>query len=739
MDRYKRVKRLGAGAQGFCYLVRDKKTGKLFVTKEIKLGLLTPEQRQDALKEATILQDVSAHPNVIAYVSSHLEPKKQTLHMLIEYADGGDLDQQIQLRRNLLDEQLEAHLKQDAEPVGTQPIDLKPYTPLFFKEEHVLLVFVQAVAGLHHLHSGDILHRDIKSQNIFLSSDGLIKLGDFGIARQLNKDKVAKTYVGSPCYMSPELYKRDPYNYKSDIWALGCVLYELCCLRKPFQGPNIVVLAMQITQNPPPSHLDSPPDLYPPALHQLASRMLQVDPAARPDTREILAMPYIVKSIKKLIKRALNTWMCCTALLIPFSTGMNLFSSYPQLGYLRSYVTDSQSLARELAPSDGPFDEPFVSSEGAHEAKAILQHADSDLNPLTAPSVEALFAGGLTDHAPEAHAVVSILRRKHAARCASNSSERFDDAVCACVRGDSSRSRLWLQDQLLLLWEGLRGTMANSSGKCSPASATGSPELLGQMPSEGTDRAQPPLEHNFSPEGRRSSHAVTFADGSSPHGLPSAGDLIDISPATIPWGKLPCTPDQTADSGCSSFEETSANWCPEPTAANAVLLKNPFCSKPLAGSPNARQTPSSSRDHHQLTKELFRSLKALRKKAKHRRTQGKTNLKVKPPTGQLAAELQGDGDRGGTNSSEHPLASPPVPGRDQDVGPKLEPACLLAPSGSSPPDSAKKDIYSALAGGEQGPHVGGDVPSRPSASDARGQVSSGEILEEILEELLIDG
>ncbi|CBZ50858.1 putative NEK kinase [Neospora caninum Liverpool] len=350
MERYKKIKRLGAGAQGDCYLVRDKKTGKLYVRKDIKLSLLETKQRQEALKESTILRDVSTHPNVITYFNYQVDKRTQILHTLIEYADGGDLEQQIQLRRNLLDEQLEAgRTENDSSPPGTNDENRSPYAPLFFKEEHVLLVFVQALAGLYHLHSRGILHRDVKSQNIFLSSAGLIKLGDFGIARQLNKENMAETYVGSPCYMSPELYKREPYNYKSDIWALGCVLFELCCLRKPFQGSNIVVLAMQVTQSKPPSHLDTPPGLYPPPLHHLVNRMLQVDPVERPSAAEIMATPYILKSMKKLIKR------------------------YPQLHYLQSYLNDlSPSVARELPPSNPPYHGSVDSGPNAASGGVVI-------------------------------------------------------------------------------------------------------------------------------------------------------------------------------------------------------------------------------------------------------------------------------------------------------------------------------------------------------------------------------
>lgn len=100
-----------------------------------------------------------------------------------------------------------------------------------FTEEEILNWFIQICIALEYIHGRKILHRDIKSQNIFLTSNGTVKLGDFGISKLLEStNEAAMTVVGTPYYMSPEVCENKPYTFKSDVWALGCVLYELCTL-----------------------------------------------------------------------------------------------------------------------------------------------------------------------------------------------------------------------------------------------------------------------------------------------------------------------------------------------------------------------------------------------------------------------------------------------------------------------------------------------------------------------------
>jgi NIMA (never in mitosis gene a)-related kinase len=101
--------------------------------------------------------------------------------------------------------------------------------------------------ALKHVHERKIIHRDIKTQNVFMMANGMAKLGDFGVARVMSNTKdMAATVIGTPYYLSPEIVQSNTYDFKTDMWSMGVLLYEMCMLKPPFNGENLHTLAIQI-------------------------------------------------------------------------------------------------------------------------------------------------------------------------------------------------------------------------------------------------------------------------------------------------------------------------------------------------------------------------------------------------------------------------------------------------------------------------------------------------------------
>lgn len=259
---------IGEGSYGRALLCKDKVDDELVVVKEVSLGNMTKEEIEAAHKETRILECLH-HPYIVKYKGSFLE--KNIFHIAMEYADGGDLSQKI-------------------EEAGTT----------LFPEEQIIDWFVQISLAVKHCHDKKILHRDLKTQNIFLMKNGTIKLGDFGIARTLQSTmELAKTAIGTPYYLSPEICQGKGYNVKSDIWSLGCILYELCTLKHPFDANNINALVMRIVRKRP-----APiPSCYSPRLAELVTRMLEKLPKKRPNINEILRIDWISERIGNLLTK----------------------------------------------------------------------------------------------------------------------------------------------------------------------------------------------------------------------------------------------------------------------------------------------------------------------------------------------------------------------------------------------------------------------------------------------------
>uniref|UniRef100_A0A803YHS3 NIMA related kinase 3 n=1 Tax=Meleagris gallopavo TaxID=9103 RepID=A0A803YHS3_MELGA len=254
MEEYEVLKVLGEGSFGRALLVQHKVSDQKYAMKEIRLPVSSSDA-QNSRKEAILLAKMK-HPNVVAYKES-FEGKYKNVKYL-------------------------------------PTVCLSPIFPTKLCLS-ILCWFVQMCLGVKHIHDKRVLHRDIKSKNVFLTQNGKVKLGDFGSARLLaHPMSYACTYVGTPYYVPPEIWESMPYNNKSDIWSLGCILYELCTLRHPFQANSWKHLILKICKgsySPLPAH-------YSYELHYLIKQMFKRNPKNRPSATTILARGCLAKLIK---------------------------------------------------------------------------------------------------------------------------------------------------------------------------------------------------------------------------------------------------------------------------------------------------------------------------------------------------------------------------------------------------------------------------------------------------------
>jgi serine/threonine protein kinase len=228
--------------------------------KEINIKTMNQKEREDAVNEVRVLASIR-HPNIIGYFDAFFE--KDKLYIITEYAKFGDLHDKLKRRK-----QKRKTLSEDA----------------------IWTYFIQIVEGTKALHSNGVLHRDLKSPNIFLSSEAKVKLGDLGVAKQLRVgEKFTRTQIGTPYYISPEIWKKQSYNAKSDVWSIGCLLYEMATLNHPFDGNDQNQLARNVCKGTYPAISSS----YSESMSAMIKKLLQVDPYKRPTCEEILQDPII--------------------------------------------------------------------------------------------------------------------------------------------------------------------------------------------------------------------------------------------------------------------------------------------------------------------------------------------------------------------------------------------------------------------------------------------------------------
>ena len=269
-EKYEPICLIGKGNFGSITKIRRKSDGKILVWKELNYGSMKEKYKHHISSEINILKELH-HPNIVKYYDRIIDKENTKIYIIMEYCPGGDLSQLIKRCR---------HQKQ------------------YMNEDIIWKIFSQVVSALYACHtnkSGKILHRDIKPSNVFLDNDNNVKLGDFGLSLMLNKEMFAYSNVGTPYYMSPEQVDENKYNEKSDIWSLGCFLYELAALHPPFEAHNHLSLALKIKSG----KVDRLPDKYSDNLCKIIFWMMNVEQDKRPSIKDIILIPEVNIRIKE--------------------------------------------------------------------------------------------------------------------------------------------------------------------------------------------------------------------------------------------------------------------------------------------------------------------------------------------------------------------------------------------------------------------------------------------------------
>ncbi|KAI0644675.1 kinase-like domain-containing protein [Trametes meyenii] len=298
LDLYEPLDIIGNGSFGIIRKVRRKADGVIFARKELNFERMTERDRKQIVAEVNILKDLH-HEHIVRYHDRHVDRDAGILYILMEFCGGGDLSTIVK--------QAQRH---------NRPIP----------EDTVWNYFMQILLALnycHHPNGGhgrtssvgtdvegkerraQILHRDLKPDNIFLDENNTVKLGDFGLSKALAQASFANTYVGTPYYMSPELMQEKAYDSKSDIWSLGCVVYELCALKPPFHEAKTHAELSILIRN---GRIPPLPKGYSPVLTSVIKSMLNLNPAMRPSASQLLQHERIDLALKVFeTQRMLNT------------------------------------------------------------------------------------------------------------------------------------------------------------------------------------------------------------------------------------------------------------------------------------------------------------------------------------------------------------------------------------------------------------------------------------------------
>ena len=298
MIKYQKLTQIGQGHFSTVFKVLNKDDNKIYVLKEILLSKLSNKEIELMLNESKILSKINNKHIVKYYESFQIN---NTINIIMEFCEGLDLKQFILSHKN---------------------------QNKLIEENQIYSIILGICIGLKEIHKKNLIHRDLKPENLFLGKNNLIKIGDFGISKHLNSNnKYANTNIGTDNYMAPERISGKKYNNKVDIWALGCIIYELCTLEVCFHSEGLLGLCNKIVYEP---HGKINLNYYHKELQDLIDLLLKKDYKERPDINEVYSIITKNKKIEGLKKNDYSFLINFSKSIIHLFESVNYFEISPE-------------------------------------------------------------------------------------------------------------------------------------------------------------------------------------------------------------------------------------------------------------------------------------------------------------------------------------------------------------------------------------------------------------------------